>query len=306
LAREALMVDATITEPRKAAGVTGRINFIVPGGDVYRRFVAKGEEANIGEYEAHAVHIRNGRSFCHRLTLDGAGFRLLDHKSAVADFFDSDEVRRVYPSEVCEAVQAVTGADLVLPMGWMVRTSGDEELLKSSVGYKKGGGGIQPPGAEVHDDVHFTQGESRARRVYSEHCPDGPGYSRFIISSFWRTFSEPPQDWPLALCDGTSVPDEAGIANTMVIVDELPDEATMRAPIKDEHLLPAASVFPYDPAMRWWYFPDMTRDEALLFKFYDSDQSGAWRVPHTAFKDESRVKASTRRSIEFRTVAYFY
>jgi hypothetical protein len=49
----------------------------------------------------------------------------------------------------------------------------------------------------------------------------------------------------------------------------------------------------------------MTRDEALLFKFFDSDHTGPWRVPHTAFHDATRPNANTRRSIECRTVAFF-
>jgi hypothetical protein len=49
----------------------------------------------------------------------------------------------------------------------------------------------------------------------------------------------------------------------------------------------------------------MTRDEALLFKFHDSDHSTAWRAPHTAFHDTSRAAARVRESIEFRSVAYF-
>jgi hypothetical protein len=50
----------------------------------------------------------------------------------------------------------------------------------------------------------------------------------------------------------------------------------------------------------------MTRDEVALFKFYDSDRSRAWRVPHTSFFDPTYPNAKPRQSIEFRTVAYFF
>jgi hypothetical protein len=49
----------------------------------------------------------------------------------------------------------------------------------------------------------------------------------------------------------------------------------------------------------------MTREEILLFKLNDSDQSRAWRVPHSAFRDASVRAAKPRHSIEFRTIAYF-
>ena len=49
----------------------------------------------------------------------------------------------------------------------------------------------------------------------------------------------------------------------------------------------------------------MYRDEALLFKFHDSDGAKARRVPHTAFRDASCPEGAVRESIEFRTVAFF-
>jgi hypothetical protein len=49
----------------------------------------------------------------------------------------------------------------------------------------------------------------------------------------------------------------------------------------------------------------MTRDEILLFKLNDSDHARAWRVPHTAFHDETAQATQPRHSIEFRTIAYF-
>jgi hypothetical protein len=91
----------------------------------------------------------------------------------------------------------------------------------------------------------------------------------------------------------------------MVVVDVVPPESIQYSPIASEGELPAASIFHYNPNIRRWYFPDMTREEALLFKFFDSDHSGPWRVPHTAFRDMSRPQGDTRRSIECRNVAFF-
>jgi hypothetical protein len=49
----------------------------------------------------------------------------------------------------------------------------------------------------------------------------------------------------------------------------------------------------------------MERDDALLFKFHDSDHSRTWRCPHTAFIDSSSPNANTRESIEVRSVAFW-
>jgi len=143
------------------------------------------------------------------------------------------------------------------------------------------------------------------RAVYERVRPNGPGYRRFIYSSFWRCFSEPPQDWPLAVCESASVAPDEGVENVLVIADSIPQGEGLFAPIAGEDKLPAAAIFHYNPSHRWWYFSNMTRDEALLIKFHDSDCSVAWRTPHTAFRDPSFADANIRSSIEVRSVAFF-
>lgn len=107
------------------------------------------------------------------------------------------------------------------------------------------------------------------------------------------------------MCDGTSVDPAEGVKNTMVIVDALPRIDAIPDELPGEDGLPAASVFHFNPKHRWWYYPNMTREEVLLLKFHDSDHSTAWRTPHTSFRDSTYPSAGVRRSIEFRTVAYF-
>jgi hypothetical protein len=299
------MPMGAVLDAVEASAVEAELDYLAPDSRVNRRFVAPGVEFNTGRFETHRVKIRNGRPVRDQLTLDSVGFTLCEHRSAVQDFFDREAVERAYPGEVIEAVKTLTGADRIVPLGWMVRTSGDKDLLATSVGYGKGGGGIQPPASDVHVDMSHDRAHRLAQTLYERFAPDGPGYSRFVASSFWRTFSEPPQDWPLAVCDGTSLEPDEGVPNTMIIVDALPDEEVMYGPLEGEDALPAASIFPYSSRHRWWYFPNMVRDECILLKFHDSDHSRAWRAPHTAFRDTTFPNARTRRSIEFRTVAFF-
>ena len=187
----------------------------------------------------------------------------------------------------------------------MVRTSGDvASHQRQAVGYTHRGG-VQPPAGEAHVDFTPARAEPLARAVYAQTFPEGKGFTRFIASSLWRAFSPPPQDCPLALCDARSVGRDEGTPNTMFIVDRLPDEQAMLGPMENEPGAPAAAIFHFNPAHRWWYFSGMTRQEVLLFKFHDSDVSKALRTPHTAFQDPSFPQGRTRESIEFRTIAYF-
>lgn len=88
-------------------------------------------------------------------------------------------------------------------------------------------------------------------------------------------------------------------------MDEFPEGDALTAPAEGEDQLMAATIPSYHPSMRWWYFSNMDRDDALLFKFHDSDHSITWRCPHTAFHDPSFTDAKTRESIEVRSVAFW-
>jgi hypothetical protein len=274
-------------------GVDATVDYLVPGSRINRRYVAPGAELNTGRYAPHTIFIRNGRPVQSTLSLDTQGFVLAKQPSLVSDFRDKRMVDAVYPAEVERIVKALTGADLVAPLGYVLRSSG----ATSSA--------VQPPASEVHVDMTTDRAVRLAASTFEKSFADRPGFSRFIASSLWRPFSPPPQDWPLALCDGTSVSNDEGVPNVMVRVAELPDPGNIPAHCEDEDKLPAASIFHFSPKHRWWYFPDMTRDEVLLVKFHDSDHSKAWRTPHTSFRDPSVRNAAPRESIEFRTIAYF-
>ena len=63
----------------------------------------------------------------------------------------------------------------------------------------------------------------------------------------------------------------------------------------------------YNPKHRWYWFPLMRRDEALVFKVYDSMKDGRARwTAHTAFDlSNPPPGARPRESIEIRTMAFF-
>ncbi len=285
--------------------VEAAITYVAPGSFINRRFVAPGIERNTGRYETHNVAIHDARSSQERFNLDTNGFVLSTHRSAVTDFYDKEQVDRIYPGEVVDIVRSLTGATRVALQGWMVRTSGDlSRHQRPTAGYTHKGG-VQPPAGEAHVDFTPACADRLARSIYQQHFPEGKGYSRFIASSLWRAFSEPPQDVPLALCDARSVGRDEGVPNTLFVVDQLPDEQTMLGPMPNEDTAMAASIFQYRPDHHWWYFPNMTRDEVVLLKFHDSDATRALRTPHTAFHDPSFPGAKPRESIEFRTIAFF-
>ncbi|WP_420383873.1 CmcJ/NvfI family oxidoreductase [Novosphingobium sp.] len=283
----------TEAKSRATDAIATTIDYLIPTSRINRRFWAPGKEYNTGTYAPYPVTIHNARLSAEPITLDTHGFCLSSQPSAIHDFRDQDELARDYPAEVIAIAKRLTGADLVIPMGGQLRSP----VIS--------GPGFQPPAAEAHVDFNTRSAQKIARALYDRTQPGAPGYDRFIAFSLWRTFSPPPQDWPLALCDFRSVGDEDAVANVKVDVDEIPTGDALFAPIEGEDEMTAATIFHHNPAHRWWYFPDMTADEVILIKFHDSDHDRAWRAPHTAFHDTSRPDTVTRESYEFRAIAYF-
>jgi hypothetical protein len=280
------------TDQAHIRAVTGEFCYLAPESTVLRRFTAPGASVNTGIYRTHEMPIRNGRPVSDQFTLDRNGFALIGHASAVTDFTDKEEVDPVYVGEVAEFVRSYTGADRVATLGWTLRRSA-----------APGENASQPQAALVHDDFSVVGARARAESAYASYFPDGPGFRRALITSLWRVFSPPPQDWPLALCDYTSVGPDEGLDNRMYFVDKIPADLYQEMPPD----APGASGFEFHhrPGHEWWYFSDLTRDEILLFTLNDSDHSRAWRVPHSAFHDKTAQATNPRHSIEFRTIAYF-
>jgi hypothetical protein len=275
-----------------AAEVHSLIDYLVPTSRINRRFWAPGKEFNTGIYAPYPVTIRNAR-LAGPFTLDAHGFCLGRHHTDISDWQNQYAADSPYAAQVGQVATRLSGADFVVPMGGMMRAS---DATSASV---------QPPAAEAHVDFTESCAARIAERLYRTARPAGSGYRRFIAFSLWRVLSAPPQDMPVALCEGGSVRDDEGTHNTKVDVSEIPTGEALFAPIEGEENMSAATIFHYSPAHRWWYFPDMEPEEVIFIKFYDSDHAKAWRCPHTAFRDNTRPDAHPRRSMEFRAIAYF-
>ena len=277
----------------RVTSVPGELNYLSPESTVLRRFTAPGASVNTGFYESHVVPIRNGRPVQETFDLDVHGFELVRHPSAVRDFTDKAELDAVYVPEVVDFVKARTGADAVASRGWVLRRSA-----------APGENSSQPQAALIHIDYSTGGAKRAADAVYAQLLPDGPGYRRALATSVWRVFSPPPQDWPLAVCDFRSVRDDEGLDNHLYFVDRIPEDPL--ADLGDNQGDVSGSEFHFSLEHRWWYFPEMTRDEVLFFKFHDTDHSRAWRVIHSAFHDPTAPATVPRHSIEFRTFAFFH
>jgi len=241
---------------------------------------ATGERLNTGTYERRAVTIRDGRIAC-GLGLDTSGFLLVGHPTRVADFFDPAQLESIYYPEVIELVKRESGAARVVVFDHTLR-SGDESEREAMR--------LRELVLSAHNDYTEWSGPQRVRDLLPDEA-EGLLARRFAIIQVWRAINRPIEAYPLALADARSIAPQ----DLLVAERHHPGRIGQTYRLK------------YNPDHEWSYFPHMRRDEAIVFKVYDSQDDGRARfTPHTSFVDPSAAAdAPPRQSIEVRTLAFF-
>jgi len=223
--------------------------------------------------------------------LDEYGFVLLEAPTAVRNWADSEHVSETYLPEV-EA---------------MIRERlyrGREMIIMQPPRVMRRGAGTETPqyGTGIHCDhdrtadsyqhnVEAFAGKEAAARLRAR--MDQDDVDRFVVLDFWRpTMDEPLRHMPLALCDPNSIDPEDMISTALEGI--APNgAATHHIGLK------------HNPGQRWYYYPDMTADEVLVFKLFElrkGEEPQRFRAClHCAAEDPSTPPdAKPRQSCEHR------
>src|SRR2546421_2910443 len=147
-----------------------------------------------GMEERHRVDIANGRE-AHDLALDKNGFVLVEHRSAVRDFFDAEELKRVYYPEVQKLIGEVAGARRVVVFDHTLR-SGDEAEREAKL--------VREPVLSAHNDYTEWSGPQRVRDLMGQEA-ERLLEQRFAIIQVWRAIVKPIRPNPPAMADARSV-----------------------------------------------------------------------------------------------------
>jgi hypothetical protein len=234
-----------------------------------------------GAQDPRPVVMHNGGPQAKDFALDRHGFRFVRHDTKVGNFFDEDEVRRVYYSEMEALVKAESGASRVVVFDHTLRTADDAQREARK---------IREVVPRVHNDYTEWSGPQRVRDLLPEKADDLLRH-RFAIVQVWRPIRHPVETFPLAICDARTLS---------------PDDLVISERIYPNRVGQTYAIT-YNSAHTWYWFPHMRREEALVFKVFDSAKDGRARwTAHTAFQDPTAPpNARPRESIEIRTLAFF-
>jgi len=234
-----------------------------------------------GKYAEHSMPIYNGRAIADRLSLEREGFILVNHDTQVKNFYDEAEVRSVYYKETEELVKQTSGAKRVVVFDHTLR-SADMATREEKQ--------ISGPVRNAHNDYTEWSGPQRVRDLLPDEAEDLLKH-RFAVVQTWRPINKPVTREPLAIADARTIGTKELIASARIYPDR-------RGEVYHSS---------FNPQHRWYYFPNMQRNEAMVFKTFDSMKDGRARwTAHCAFDDPtSPPDAPPRESIEMRTLAFF-
>lgn len=270
------------TAGRRHGMIHGELNYLVPMPERAWRYeeVPPGALETNMHYEVHRVGIENAR-LAPTLSLDREGFQFEPHETAVRDFFNAGEVKRVYDAEVTALLKERTGARHILIFDHTIRRRMPAEDPL---------GGVRLPAMRVHVDYTEKSAPRRVRDLLPAEA-DGLLARRFAFINVWRPIGDTVRDAPLALCD----------ARSMAARDLVPADLIYRERTGEIYYAT------FNARHRWLYVPEMRPLEVILLKNYDSAKDGRARfTPHAAFLDSTAPAAARpRESIEVRAIAFF-
>ena len=194
------------------------------------------------------------------------GFELMDFPSAIANWTDRDAVNGLHLDETETFLKRLTGCDTILFYPPLLRSPEDAKRQPDlapvqfvhsdyTEGYRAM---IENPAHPYHDILAPSMARAGVR------TQDIANAARVLTLQCWRNIGPADMDYPLAFCDARTVRR-----------DEL-------APIRVEEYGGLKTGFdsfigqrPSGQQHNWYVFPDMTVDEVVLFRAYDSDRASS-------------------------------
>lgn len=270
--------------PRHREAVAARVQYVIPAAAKpfsYEYEPPPGVPRRSAAFYEYPVLIHDARRLETPPSLDTQGFVLRQHPTRVRDFYDTAEVESVYYGELERLLKDATGARSILVFDHTVRG----EAVSSQNGTR-----VHEPVHRVHNDYTPQSGLRRIYDLLPRRTANQLLRHRALELNVWRPIRGPLESWPLAVCDAGSMRPDDFVACDLYYRDRVGEIYYVK----------------YRERHRWYYYPDMRSDEALLLKCFDSDPAHGGTGAHAAFEHPyTPADALPRASIEARAFAFF-
>lgn len=268
--------------------VRANFNYTVDNGvqpEIYFYDAPPGAPQRAPGDDPHEMAVQDGGHRAQSFNLDREGFALREFGSPFEAWDDDAAIRQGFYGAVAEFVRRQVGAKRVVVFDHTIRTKANAQQQTAEHTTTQ-----RAPVMLVHCDYTPLSGPLRVRQLLPDEA-DALLERRVAFYNFWKPLRRRVEEKPLAMCDTTTTAPE--------------DFLTLKMNYRDR--IGQIFVLRHAPKHRWWYFPQMTPEQAVLLKTYDSETDGRARfLGHSAFDHpDTAPDAPRRESIEMRTIAFF-
>ncbi|KAF2185529.1 methyltransferase [Zopfia rhizophila CBS 207.26] len=237
------------------------------------------------ESEEHEVQVHNMR--LHKLSYEECGFQYCKISSAMqyGDYAEEHIIRQKHFPEVKACLKNALGAAFVEIIDLAQRKREASFPISTGTAYEH-----EQPVLRAHiADVTLESVKNTIRQALGARAE--PLFQRhWQFVNVWHPQRGPLFDYPLAVCDASTVDFEAD---------------TMAADLVTEHEITETVEVQYSAKQKWYYLAQQQPDELLLFKNVDSrcEEGMPPGTPHAAFKlqtEPENVPLVLRESVELR------
>ena len=251
-----------------------------------------GESIRVNDNRApRKVPIINARLLPQKFSLDLTGFTLTEQATKVVDFNDDEQLARTYTPEIESLIATAAEAASAVVFDHTRRSTNRTHREKYA---------SRDPVPAPHSDYTDASAFQRMRDRFGDAEAADRLTRRFSIINAWRSIGDTVEQWPLTVCDARTI-NEAQLTQTRREAPIRPDPSfEYNRPSETRHAT-------FDPAHSWYWFPQMTAAEVLLFKNYDTLTDGTARYAlHSAFEDpDTPPNPAPRESIETRAFVFY-
>ncbi|KAF7504096.1 hypothetical protein GJ744_002861 [Endocarpon pusillum] len=239
-------------------------------------------------FEDNQLKVKDVRASATNFSLDQHGFIYRNHETALRDFTNRKHVEESYLPEVESLLrQEADGVDEVFFFDWRLRKNAPE-VEGAVIDLNNLTEWLRPA---MH--VHVDQSPAAVlNRIQLQLCKDADRLlrGRVRVLNVWRPLIDCVEDWPLAVCDGTTVE-----ASDLVEADHVRRQYTG-----------STLYVRFNPRQEFYHMSKQRRNEVLIFKNFDSDPTKpASFAPHASFRHPHTPGIFIpRQSIEVRALVF--
>jgi len=246
-----------------------------------------------------AVDIYDARQSKRQFSVWNNGFERVSLPSNVTDWTDKKSIEETHYTEISDWAREFTGCDKVLFFPAIVRSPA---TAKTSSDYA--------PIELVHSDYTEEYGDMIKDTTHPYHAILQPSMERASLSAerlseakrvltlqLWRNVGPKLMDYPLAVCDATTVP------RNQLTSFRVESYGGVKAQFDSLIMSPPAT----NEKNTWYCYPEMSIDEVLVFRAFDSERVATGQpfwTPHSAFRDPHSSKVP-RSSVEMRAICIY-